>query len=150
MSPVERTDFSGHEWQAALDNAKAMTEKFGFEASALCSLAEASASPRRFQLMIDALAVHQASHLDDKKDGWDLLVENVDESPFTLSEWLEAWELFNDWLGKRNRRANFINILGYLACCGQYLEGKAVFPAFCDLLEEMLEEYGFEGSEPCP
>lgn len=144
---AKRTQASCDDWLVVLNNAKSCLAKSSFGASAQRSLAEASASPRQFQLMADALAEHNLSGSDDKKDGWPLLVENVDESPYTLNEWLEAWEFFHHWLQNRNRRASFSNRLGYLACCGQYLEGKAIFPAFIVLLEEMLEGYGFEGDE---
>jgi len=144
---AERTQANCDDWLAVLNNAKSCLAKSSFGAGALRSLAEASASPRQFQIMADALAAHNSSDSDDKRDGWLLLVENVDESPYTLKEWLEAWEFFHHWLQNRNRRASFFNRLGYLACCGQYLEGKAIYPAFIVLLEEMLESYGFEGDD---
>ncbi len=144
---AERTQADCDDWLLVLKSAKSCLAKSSFRASALRSLAETSASPRQFQLMANALAAHNSKDSEDKRDGWPLLVENVDESPYTLKEWLEAWEFFHHWLHIRNRRASFLNRLGYLACCAQYLEGKTIYPAFVVLLEEMLEGYGFEGSE---
>ena len=144
---AERTQAGCDDWLVVLNNAKSCLANSSFGAGALRSLADASASPRQFQIMADALAAHNSSDSDDKRDGWPLLVENVDDSPYTLKEWLEAWEFFHHWLQNRNRPTSFFNMLSYLACCGQYLEGKAVYPAFIVLLEEMLEGYGFEDGE---
>jgi len=146
---AERTQAGCDDWLVVLKSAKSCLAKAksSFGASALRSMAEASASPHQFQLMANALAAHNSSDSEDKRNGWSLLVENIDESPYTLKEWMEAWEFFHHWLQSRNRRASFFNRMGYMACCGQYLEGKAIYPAFVVLLEEMLEGYGFEGGE---
>ncbi len=114
---------------------------------AIQQLAEASEDPVQFCLLTEALISHDAHNPGGEKEACSLLVESVDESPYSLKEWVAAWVDFSIWLESREREAGFASMLGYLDCCSQYIEGKGVLPPFTDLVEEMLDAYGFVGEE---
>ncbi len=131
------------EWLVALDNAQSGQSGSTLDISAIETLATASANPWQFRLMSEALDQRN----DGPKNNWPLLVESVDESPYSLSEWLAAWEFFSQWLAAQNRQAEFSIMMGYLDCCSEWMEGKSVLPPFDLLVEEMLEAFGFEGAQ---
>ena len=144
---AKRTQSDYGDWLKALKCAQSGLANVNQAEKAIQTLAEASASPLQFRLLAEALAAHCTKNPGDKKDVYSLLIESVNESPYSLSEWLGAWEFFSQWLAKRNRKGGFAVMLGYLDCCSQYIEGKGVIPTFNAQVEEMLEAYGFEGED---
>ncbi len=100
--------------------------------------------PEQFRLLMEALAEWRKEH-PDEPTGFDLLAESVDESPYSLGEWVESIEYFYDWLGQNQRHANFQSLLGFLHCCVQAAGSGPERLPLKDLLVEMLDTYGFQG-----
>lgn len=78
----------------------------------------------------------------------------VDDSPYSLADWLDALLTFDRWLAARAIEARPVaTMLGYLECCTLTLAETLPVPALASLLTENLERYGFDavanaGREP--
>lgn len=72
------------------------------------------------------------------------LFAEVDQSPYTLEDWLCALDSFALWLEARGQpHPGFTTLLGYLNCCAEVATtAPAGFPLE-SILEQMLEDYGF-------
>ena len=83
--------------------------------------------------------------LPDGPPAFDRLSEEVDESNFSLSEWLSS--LFREeWAQENSRKSNFATTLGYVKCCAMSLAGgKRHGRAGLEHVEDMLRTQGFDG-----
>ncbi|MCB1090378.1 MAG: hypothetical protein KDL87_02525 [Verrucomicrobiae bacterium] len=73
----------------------------------------------------------------------------VDDSPYTLSEWLEALASFDAWLTESGVEARPVTaMLGYLECCTMTIAPSLPLPDFSRLLRTNLEAYGFDAAQP--
>lgn len=70
-------------------------------------------------------------------------IELVDESTFSLGDWLEAISVLYRWLKAKHYRAEVLTALGYINCCaegGGRALGQANLPW---QVQEALETFGF-------
>jgi hypothetical protein len=73
----------------------------------------------------------------------------VDDSPYSLSDWLRSLLVFDDWLSFRGVTLRPMgSILGYLECCALGLTNPLPLPDFPAWLLENLERYGFDAIGP--
>ena len=84
------------------------------------------------------------SHSDQKKKG-QLLFELCDESHYSLKEWIMAIKVFKDYLDSQNRTTRFDSMLEYISCSCQSPENKLLKYKLHDLVNKMLNEYGYVG-----
>ncbi len=141
----QKAEATGHDYMAWLD-ALSKGEYLAAEAHLgkpdFAKLARACHSPDQFSLMVEAFDQHAKEH-PQGPNGFKLLAEQVDASPYALGDWIAAFETFYNWLSSKNRIAGFQPMLGYLACCSESAANHSIRPALTDLLEEMLETYPF-------
>ena len=74
-------------------------------------------------------------------------LDEVDESSFSLQQWVEALNRLVCWLDQRELRLKLEDQIGYVSCAA---ESASVGPGFSDLpelLDEMLETYGCDRAE---
>lgn len=69
------------------------------------------------------------------------LLEQVDDSPRTLTEWLGAIDVFYRWLERQGRTTRFQHALGYICCCTQAENGRCL----TETVQDMLDAYGYTG-----
>jgi hypothetical protein len=72
------------------------------------------------------------------------LVEAVDESPFSLHQWVEALAVMDKWLDSRRCEANLEDQIGYVSCASASASRCPNEESLPDLVGEMLANYGFE------
>ncbi|MDF1754337.1 MAG: hypothetical protein P1U89_16255 [Verrucomicrobiales bacterium] len=87
----------------------------------------------------------------DRCDGVDLdkFVNEVDESHYSLEDWVEAFLGFDEWLTKRCiSERSFIVMLGYVHCCQEVLPETLEKPSLQVIVNEMLNNYGFQAGDP--
>lgn len=77
----------------------------------------------------------------DGRDAYTTLLQQVDESPRTLTEWLGAIDVFYRWMERQGRATGFEHSLGYIRCCTQVDAGRCL----TDIVQDMLDTYGYLG-----
>ncbi len=139
----QKAETTGHDYMAWLD-AFSEGEYLAAEAHlgkpAFAKLAQACRTPDQFSQMVEAFDQYAKEH-PQGPNGFDLLAEQVDASPYTLADWIAAMETFYGWLSDKRRQAALQSMLGYLACCSESAANHPIRPALTDLLEEMLQTY---------
>ena len=101
-------------------------------------------SEQNIKSLFKHLSQHLKSGPDIKTLGNDFF-ENVDDSQYDMTQWIDTITLFDAWLDKENRTSTFKNILGYIQCCTKSPENKMNKYRLSDLLEEMLKVHGYIG-----
>lgn len=75
------------------------------------------------------------------------LIEQVDQSDFSLADWIQALLHFDRWLDHKNITARPVaNMTAYIHCCTLTLSGSLAPPDLARLTIDMLEQYGFDAT----
>ena len=74
----------------------------------------------------------------------DRLASGIDESMFPVAEWSEALNVFFQEVS-HSRIPNLQSAVGYIICCAESQASLPVSSLFREVVEEMLQEFGFEG-----
>ena len=72
------------------------------------------------------------------------LLEAVDESPFSLRQWVESLRTVRAWLDARGLEMKSADEIGYVCCAGAAAGSGANLESLAVLVAEMLEAYGCE------
>jgi hypothetical protein len=70
-------------------------------------------------------------------------LNTIDESAYSLDEWMESLILFKAWTIEQKRELDFSNQLEYLSCCAESARGGVKLP-LPFLLKEFLRTNGVE------
>ena len=90
---------------------------------------------RRFRLLISNI---ESSTLDK----W---LATVDESDYSLKDWVDAILAFEQWLNDQGiAEKSFLNMLGYLQCCAEMLSDHVEKPCLEQFLLQCLSDFGYE------
>jgi hypothetical protein len=134
----------GEEWRIPLDHARVcISDKFLTDKN-LIRLTKGRCTIAHLELMTKLL-YQDAKERPVGVTGIDQFFKIYDLSDFDLYEWLEAITFFNEWMQTRNRKFQFLKMLGYLQCCEESPENKNIKYNFVDLVKDMLEEHDFLG-----
>jgi hypothetical protein len=71
----------------------------------------------------------------------------VDDSTFSLGQWIDAFIQLEQWLEAQGRRASFDDQLGYVHCACEAAGNGANLTTLAAVVAEMLDDYGFEHSQ---
>ena len=127
-------------WTVALEKSAGLIDRGWLTENQLVPLAKAALAPRQLLVLVD-----YAARQPQGRPGITDLFDRVDESDYTLTDWLKAIESFHDWISSRTISTDLDMLLGYISCC---TEANPNSPTELNLKEtvlEMLEQYGFEG-----
>lgn len=91
-----------------------------------------------------SLAFVEAHFRDAEQATCDALLEGVDESPYSLRDWIEALRKVEHWLCARNMTMELGDLIGYVSCATASAGAGANLTHLPSLVEEMLEAYGCE------
>ena len=106
-------------------------------------VALACATPEQMNLMVRLL--YQYARIDPYDMGPIVMMERfVDQSPFSLGEWIEGVQLVHQWLEREGREENLKVILNFLRCCVELPDVKSLNENFPNLVSSALEIYGVE------
>ena len=72
------------------------------------------------------------------------LLEAVDESEFSLHQWVESLSIVKTWLDVRGLVLAMGDQIGYVCCAGEAAGAGASLTHLPSLVAEMLETYGCE------
>ncbi|MDQ8197563.1 hypothetical protein QEH56_05350 [Pelagicoccus enzymogenes] len=73
----------------------------------------------------------------------------VDESSFDLASWLAAFECVQSHLAANGRVSSASSVVGYVQCSAEFGGSSENRQSLPEIIEAMLEDYGFEGQEGC-
>lgn len=74
------------------------------------------------------------------------LLDAVDDSPYSLRQWVDAFIVVGQWMDARGLRAGFQDQLGYVHCACEAAGAGANLTPLAALVSEMLDSYGFESA----
>ena len=69
----------------------------------------------------------------------------VDETPFSLNEWVQALVALTQSLNEQKRQSPLNTRLGYIACCADMASEQPGLHSLPGLVVDMVEQHGFEG-----
>lgn len=84
------------------------------------------------------------AHFKDADDLLPALLEQVDESDFSLSDWMEALIVLNQWLEERSLYLPTNDNIGYVSCAAASAGAGAHLSHLPSLVADLLEQYGCE------
>ena len=87
----------------------------------------------------------------DKSDNVNLakLIDEVDQSDYSLIDWVEALLGFDEWLVTNKPEyvdRDFDHIVGYLHCCQMTTSDNLSKPNMRNVVNECLNDFGYEPS----
>lgn len=131
-------------WSKSIENARSIIHTRDMSDNELVKIATESSSLDSFNTVIKLIYLFTKSNPNGHQALSDLF-NSVDNSPYSLGEWISAIFEFSNWLDKNERKSPWPTMLGYLGCCSESPENKDIKHSLKDLLKEMLETYGYEG-----
>lgn len=134
-------------WKESLQFARSSLSVAVLDDRQFEKLALNSQSISAFNLLAKYL-YQSAKTQPDSSRGVTALFQQVDDSIYSLKEWIEAIAFFHEEVEKRGQKTDFLTLLGYLRCCALSPENKTRKRSFCELISEMLDDYGFEAGLP--
>ena len=108
----------------------------------LIILIDSCDSPEKLNLMSKIIYNYSKTHASNKK-AINLLFKHVDDSIYTLKDWIDAIEVFCKHHFINDIKVNFIKMLGYIFCCNDFSEEKKFQQLLPELVKEMLDKYGY-------
>ncbi len=75
------------------------------------------------------------------------LLDGVDESSYSLRDWIEALRTLGHWLDARGLVLEHHDQVGYVCCAAESAAASAQLTHLPSLVDEMLETYGCERAE---
>jgi len=102
------------------------------------------------QVTDEELHIQFSSYLD-RSDNIDFstFAEEVDQSDYSLIDWVDAIVGFDQWLTKAQphyESRDFSHMVGYLHCCQMTLSDNLAKPKMRDAVDRCLEDFGYEPS----
>lgn len=90
------------------------------------------------------MAYLEAQFGDADQATCDALLESVDESDYSLRDWVEALRELGHWLDGRNMKMKLMDQIGYMSCAAASAGAGANLSHLPSLLNDMLQTYGCE------
>lgn len=84
------------------------------------------------------------AHFKGAEDLLPALLEQVDESDFSLRDWMEALIVLNQWLEERSLNLPTNDNIGYVSCAVASAGAGAHLSHLPSLVRDLLEQYGCE------
>ena len=76
-------------------------------------------------------------------------LDDVDDSHYSLFDWLEALLRFDSWLSAKEIEARpLAAMIGYIHCCTMTSAETLAPPELAKLVEENLNQWGFDAAQP--
>ena len=73
-----------------------------------------------------------------------LLLEEVDDSTYSLREWIDALVVMGEWLDARGLKAGIEDQIGFVSCANASAGAGASISVLSGIVSDMLDQYGFE------
>ena len=140
----KETQYPEVDWVKALESARQSLKFIEIDYQSLELIAMACRSPAQFTVITRLIYQYGKSHPHGALIS-ELILKNVNDSPFSLSDWIAAIEYFYQWLETNHRKTDFLPMLKYLECCVVSPEAKEGGQTLTSLVGDMLRVIGYEG-----
>ena len=138
---------NSHDWLQAIDHVRKTQAGRQMSDEEISLLAKASPSVETFLNITREIFKVSRSH-PHKRPGIEILLEHVDNSDYSLMDWVYSYEYLNKWLDQENKETDLLTKLGYLQCCAMSQESSDILRTLKSICHEMLENHGFELAKP--
>jgi hypothetical protein len=128
----------------ALESARLSLKFIDIDYKSLEILALASRSPAHFTVLSRLIYQYGKSHPNGDQIS-DVILGMVNNSPFSLPDWIEAIDHFNTWLAENHRKVDFLPMLKYLECCIAAPDARESGQTLTALITDMLNVSGYDG-----
>ena len=141
---IQTKDSEKELWIKSVESSRKTMHSRDMSDDELCKLVSASSSPVSLNIIIKLIYKFTRSNPNGHQ-AIENLFKSVDDSPYSLHEWIDAVQLFSEWLEERDRESPWPTMLGYLRCCSESPENKDIKNNLVTLLSDMLKAHGYEG-----
>ena len=94
------------------------------------------------EALVDLLSRNTGKELPDIN----VFHTSIDDSDYSMSDWVEALVCFDDWLTTQKVTERPIGIMiGYIKCCTMGNATKVSLPSLQSIVIKSLTEFGFDG-----
>lgn len=131
-------------WSKSIESARSTIHTRDMSDEELIKIAMNSNCAASFNVVIKLIYRFTRSNPNGHM-GVECFFNAVDDSPYSLAQWIEAIKYFSKWLDENQRTTPWPTLLGYLSCCSESPENKNIKHNLKHLLKDMLETYGYEG-----
>lgn len=76
---------------------------------------------------------------------WEQFSERCDDSNYDEYQWFKGIEHVLNFVRVKNMKTSLCTVLGYLTCAEEFSLGSNSSNSFEDVVQQMIEEYGFDG-----
>ncbi|MEO0509852.1 MAG: hypothetical protein AAF065_08340 [Verrucomicrobiota bacterium] len=90
------------------------------------------------------LAWLEAHFADANAELLRILLEEADNSDFSLRQWIDALIIMGHWLDSRSLCANLEDQIGFASCASAAVGAGSSMTTISGAVSDMLDEYGFE------
>lgn len=112
----------------------------GLSARQIERLAQACDGLEEARMLVDWLRYRPVDS-PNARELYQLFIDHVDQSDFTLRDWVLAVSVMKAWFQEQRRETTLEMALGYIHCCA--MAGKQ--GRLADITQSMLDEYGYDG-----
>jgi len=99
---------------------------------------------REFANSPASLSYLEANFGDADAEFCSAFLDSVDESAFSLREWVNALMVLAQWLDSHSAELSLEDQIGYVSCAAEIASGSATWIDLPELVEEMLADHGCE------
>lgn len=131
-------------WLRALESARLSLKMIEISYPDLEQIALASRSPEKFTVITRLIYQYGKSHPHGDQIS-DIILQMVNESPFSLSDWIDTIDYFYGWLVDHTRKVDFLPMLKFLECSVVSPEAQDAGQTLLALTADMLSNFGYEG-----
>jgi hypothetical protein len=94
-----------------------------------------------------AFLLQFAQEYDSAAQVQDYIVESIDSSTYTLTDWIEAALVFHLKTRCRLEQTKASRVFAYLACSSEFSKSNPLDLNFAEIVAEMIVEYGFDNRD---
>lgn len=131
-------------WRALLEEWNSYSDEGRLGPTLFQRILESCQSPQQFKILMSSF--QSFSHANPHQKVGDVFFKAVDDSPYRLEDWIESLEVFYLWLHEKERGSDLKTMMGYMNCCIESVDSVTARPVLKDILLQMLNTHGFEGS----
>jgi hypothetical protein len=139
----EESNIPKEDWLKILESAKRNMKFNGLGLKEIEELAISSADTSRLNYML-RLFYEACKNNINETTAYEELSESIQNSSFSLTDWIDSFYCISEWCSKRNLKIGFRSMLSYIICASESSDSRSLSINLSSLVLEMLEEHGID------